>query len=146
MTDVARSLIEGYETELGLYGDLLALARDDGAARAGALGVERTLARLREKARILETIGRLDADLGPLKERWDRERGSRPHDEISTLNRVLERIAAALEETLAPEGAASRRFAVEQGLVGAREPLVPASSAARYGEESAGDACVSVRG
>ncbi len=146
MTDVVRRLVEGYETELRLYGDLLALARDDGEAPAGARGVDRTLARLREKGRILGEIGRLDAGLAPLKERWDRERGSRPHDEIAALNQVLERIAEVLEEALALEGRAARRFALSQGLAGERSPLVPASRAARYDGEDAGDACVSVRG
>ncbi len=146
MSDVVRRLVEGYETELRLYGDLLALARDDGEGDAGARGVERTLARLREKGRILEEIARLDAGLAPLRERWDRERAARPHDEIAALNQVLERIAEVLEEALALEGRTARRFAIAQGLAGERSALVPASRAARYGDDDAGDACVSVRG
>lgn len=146
MTDVARRLIDGYESELGLYMSLLALAREEHSGAGGARSVERTLARLREKGRILEEIGRLEAGLAPLKESWDQERGSRPNEEISALNRVLEQIAQVLEETLGLEGSVLRRFALSQGLASKAPPLVPASHAARYGEESTGDACVSVRG
>jgi hypothetical protein len=145
VTETARRLIDGYRSELDLYARLLALARGEEAA-SGVRSVDRTLACLREKARILEEIGRLEADLAPLKEIWVRERGCGPSEEIAELNQVLERIAAVLEETLALEGTLLQRFALLHGLGGARAPLVPASRLARYGEEDGRDACVSVRG
>jgi hypothetical protein len=146
MNDVLGRIIEGYETQLAHYGEILALARGAGEGTAEARGVDDTLARLREKARLLERIALIEAGIAPLKERWERERPSRTHEEIVALNAVLSRVAAVLEETLALEGSAARRFAVAQGLPAERGPLVPASHAARYADHDAGEARVSVSG
>jgi hypothetical protein len=139
-------LIDGYTEQLALYSSLLVLEREDAVAAGSPRGARKLLARLREKAQILESISAIDAGLAPFKAEWEQSRGASDPEAFGVLNRLLESIGRTIAETMALADEGRRGLAAAGDVVARRVTTATPARVAAYAPVAAHDTRVSVQG
>lgn len=103
-------LVDLYERERRMYGEVLELSRRQGEAIRQGRSLEEIRGLLERKKLMLDMITHMEAGQGEARRRWEEHRRDLTGDLPARMQRVLSAVAATLEEILAVEADNDRLF------------------------------------
>jgi len=101
MASLADSLPAAYAAEAGVYRELLAITREQGAILESGDGFDRCVSLFARKGELLRSIMDVEAEIEPLKHRWWSE--AVDTESHARFNGLLDSILATIDSTIEQE-------------------------------------------